>query len=40
MNRGLEALTHWISEVFGWIGWLLILYCMAFGVSDVFLRMS
>ncbi|MXW84409.1 MAG: TRAP transporter small permease subunit [Boseongicola sp. SB0673_bin_14] len=38
MNRGLEALTHWISEVFGWIGWLLILYCMAFGVSDVFLR--
>ena len=36
--RGLEALTHAISEVMGRIGWLLILYCMAFGVSDVFMR--
>ena len=38
MMRGLEKLTHIISEVMGRIGWLLILYCMAFGVSDVFMR--
>lgn len=35
---GLEKLTNAISEFFGRIGWILILYCMAFGVSDVFMR--
>ncbi len=36
--RGLETLTSAISAVVGRIGWFLILYCMAFGVSDVFMR--
>ena len=36
--RGLEIVTNAISEVMGCIGWFLILYCMAFGVSDVFMR--
>lgn len=36
--RGLDAVTHAISEILGRVGWLLILYCMAFGVSDVFMR--
>lgn len=36
--RGLEWITHAISEVMGRIGWFLILYCMVFGVADVFLR--
>ncbi len=27
-----------LSNIFGKIGWLIILYCMFFGVSDVFLR--
>ncbi|MCB2173919.1 TRAP transporter small permease subunit [bacterium] len=27
-----------ICEGMGWIGWLLVLYCMIFGVSDVFFR--
>lgn len=42
---GADAMWHWagrgidaISELLGWIGWLLILYCMCFGVTDVFLR--
>ena len=38
LMRGLEKLTSAISEVMGRIGWFLILYCMAFGVSDVFMR--
>lgn len=33
-GRGVDFL----SEVFGRIGWILILYCMCFGVTDVFLR--
>lgn len=33
-ERGINA----ISELFGWVGWVLILYCMCFGVTDVFLR--
>lgn len=36
--RGLEWITHVISEVMGRIGWILILYCMVFGVADVFMR--
>lgn len=36
--RWLEWLTHAVSEVMGRIGWFLILYCMVFGVTDVFLR--
>lgn len=38
LMRGLERLTGALSEVTGYIGWFLILYCMAFGVSDVFMR--
>lgn len=36
--RGLEKLVDGIAEVLGRIGWLLVLYCMIFGVTDVFLR--
>lgn len=36
--RGFEAVTNAIAEVMGRIGWLLVLYCMVFGVSDVFMR--
>lgn len=36
--RGVEWLIDGISELAGMIGWLLILYCMLFGVTDVFLR--
>ncbi|MFW2366359.1 MAG: TRAP transporter small permease subunit [Desulforhopalus sp.] len=34
----IEKAIDFIAEVFGRIGWVLILYCMFFGVSDVFLR--
>ncbi|QIE57442.1 TRAP transporter small permease subunit [Pikeienuella piscinae] len=27
-----------MSELLGWMGWILILYCMCFGISDVFMR--
>src|SRR5690554_4086057 len=33
-----ERLLDWIAEGLGRVGWLLILYCMIFGVTDVFLR--
>lgn len=33
-----EKTIDMICEGMGWIGWLLILYCMIFGVSDVFFR--
>ena len=36
--RGFETVTNAIAEVMGRIGWFLILYCMIFGVSDVFMR--
>lgn len=36
--RGLEWLIDGISELAGKFGWLLILYCMVLGVTDVFLR--
>lgn len=36
--RGLEWLIDEIAELAGRIGWVLILYCMIFGVTDVFLR--
>lgn len=36
--RAFETVTDVISEIMGRIGWLLILYCMVFGVSDVFMR--
>lgn len=36
--RGLGRLIDGLSEFAGMIGWLLILYCMVFGVTDVFLR--
>lgn len=36
--RTFEAVTNVVSEIMGRIGWLLILYCMVFGVSDVFMR--
>jgi TRAP-type mannitol/chloroaromatic compound transport system permease small subunit len=38
LTRALDAITSAVSEFMGRIGWILILYCMAFGVSDVFLR--
>ncbi|RKT34988.1 TRAP-type mannitol/chloroaromatic compound transport system permease small subunit [Roseovarius halotolerans] len=38
LMRGLEATCAAVSAVMGRIGWVLILYCMAFGVSDVFMR--
>jgi len=34
----IEKIIDFISEIFGRIGWLIILYAMFFGVSDVFLR--
>lgn len=34
----IEKIIDIISEVFGRIGWIIILYAMFFGVSDVFLR--
>lgn len=36
--RMIEKSIDFIAECFGRIGWALILYCMFFGVSDVFLR--
>ena len=36
--RGVEKLIDAIAEAAGWIGWLLVLYCMVLGVTDVFLR--
>ncbi|MFP7570262.1 TRAP transporter small permease subunit [Marivita sp. S2033] len=33
-GRGIDAM----SEFLGWLGWILILYCMCFGITDVFLR--
>ncbi|MCG8566324.1 MAG: TRAP transporter small permease subunit [Desulfobacterales bacterium] len=33
-----EKVIDWIAEGMGRVGWLLILYCMFFGVTDVFLR--
>lgn len=33
-----EKVIDFIAEVMGRIGWVLLLYCMTFGVSDVFLR--
>lgn len=38
LMRGIDRLIGGISELAGMIGWLLILYCMIFGVTDVFLR--
>lgn len=34
----IEKAIDLLAEMNGRIGWLLILYCMAFGVTDVFLR--
>jgi len=34
----IEKMIDLIAELFGRIGWILLLYCMFFGVSDVFLR--
>lgn len=36
--HALARLIDGAAEVLGRIGWLLILYCMIFGVTDVFLR--
>lgn len=36
--RGIEKTIDMITEVAGWFGWLLVLYCMVLGVTDVFLR--
>ncbi len=34
----MEKVIDFIAEMMGRFGWLLILYCMIFGVTDVFLR--
>lgn len=36
--RGIERTIDAVAEVAGWFGWLLVLYCMVLGVTDVFLR--
>lgn len=36
--RGAEKLINITADLMGRIGWLLVLYCMIFGVTDVFLR--
>lgn len=36
--RGTERLVDLSAEIMGRIGWLLILYCMSFGVTGVFMR--
>ncbi len=36
--RWFERSIDFIAEVMGVIGWLLLLYCMVLGVTDVFLR--
>jgi TRAP-type mannitol/chloroaromatic compound transport system permease small subunit len=36
--RGVDWLIDSIAELMGRIGWLLLLYCMILGVTDVFLR--
>jgi TRAP-type mannitol/chloroaromatic compound transport system permease small subunit len=36
--HGLERLIDGVAEFMGGIGWLLLLYCMVLGVTDVFLR--
>lgn len=36
--RGIGRLVDVVVELLGRIGWILILYCMIFGVTDVFLR--
>lgn len=36
--RSFERSIDFIAETMGVIGWLLVLYCMVFGVTDVFLR--
>jgi len=36
--RGIDWLIDGIAEILGRVGWLLLLYCMLFGVTDVFLR--
>src|SRR5690625_3751864 len=38
LGRGAEKLIDVTAGLMGRIGWLLVLYCMIFGVSDVFLR--
>lgn len=34
----IQKIIDYAAEIFGKIGWVLILYCMFFGVADVFLR--
>lgn len=36
--RSIEIAVDSIAEFMGRLGWILILYCMIFGVTDVFLR--
>jgi TRAP-type mannitol/chloroaromatic compound transport system permease small subunit len=36
--RGIQKTIDGIAELSGVAGWLLVLYCMCFGVTDVFLR--
>ena len=34
----IETAIDFVAEMMGRVGWVLILYCMVFGVTDVFLR--
>lgn len=34
----IERVIDFVAEAMGRIGWVLLIYCMVFGVSDVFLR--
>ena len=36
--QAVERVTDFIAEAMGRVGWVLILYCTLFGVTDVFLR--
>ena len=38
LSNALDKLINLIAEIMGFIGSILILYCMVFGVTDVFLR--
>lgn len=36
--RNCSQALNGLAEGMGWLGWVLILYCMLFGITDVFLR--
>jgi len=36
--RTVHIFIDGVSELMGRIGWVIVLYCMTFGVTDVFMR--